>query len=197
MGGSRRVPLPTTSVKAVAATYVYCVVRGAEQPAVASQVEALPGAGMPRVMALAANTWLVVANVPLKAFGEVALRKRMRDVDWVSRCGVAHQAVIDSFLGTDAVVPMTLFTIFANDERALAEARKDAARLEASLDRVAGRVEWVVRVLRGDAAAAAPTRHGGACGRRPRRRVRGASFCRPRWISVRRRGARPKRQAWR
>jgi hypothetical protein len=52
-------------------------------------------------------------------------------------------------------VPMTLFTIFANDTRALAEAKKDAARLDASLERVAGRVEWVVRVLRGDASASA------------------------------------------
>jgi hypothetical protein len=60
--------------------------------------------------------------------------------------------VIEAFLGSDAVVPMTLFTIFANDARALAEAKKDAARLDASLERVAGRVEWVVRVVRGDAA---------------------------------------------
>jgi hypothetical protein len=139
-----------TSKATASGTYVYCVVRAGVQPQIASQVEALPGAGAPRVLGLAADTWLIVANVPLKAFGEAALHKRMRDVDWMSRCGVAHQAVIDSFLGADAVVPMTLFTIFAN---ALAEARKDAARLEASLDRVAGRVEWVVRVLRGDAAA--------------------------------------------
>jgi hypothetical protein len=115
----------------------------------------MPGGGAPRVLPLAANRWLVVANVPLKAFGQGALHKRLQDVDWMSRCGVAHQAVIDSFLtaDADAAVPMTLFTIFANDARALAEARKDAKRLDASLDRVAGRAEWVVRVLRGDAGA--------------------------------------------
>jgi hypothetical protein len=143
-----------TTAKA-AATYVYCVVRGAKRPAVASRVEPLPGGGAPRVLPLAPNTWLVVANVPLKAFGQAALDKRLQDVDWMSRCGVAHQAVMDSFLDSDAVVPMTLFTIFANDERALAEARKDPARLEDTLDRVAGRAEWVVRVLRGDAAPSA------------------------------------------
>jgi hypothetical protein len=182
MGGSRRVPLPVkarvtrsrsksagaskpvaavpvksakAAKRATAATYVYCVVRSAEQPAVASRVEPLPGGGAPRVLPLAPNTWLIVANVPLKAFGQEALQTRLLDVDWMSRCGVAHQAVMDSFLDSDAVVPMTLFTIFANDERALAEARKDAARLDDSLDRVAGRAEWVVRVLRGDAAASA------------------------------------------
>ncbi len=124
-----------------------------------------------------------MADVPLKAFGQDALNKRLQDVDWMSRCGVAHQAVIESFLGSDAVVPMTLFTIFANDERALAEAKKDAARLDASLDRVAGRVEWVVRVLRGDASAsAADAARRPAARRQPlaRRRGRGANSCRPR-----------------
>jgi hypothetical protein len=135
---------------AVKATYVYCVVRAARKPAVADQLELLPGGGAPRVISLAPKTWLVVASVPLKAFGQGALNERLQDVDWMSRCGVAHQAVIDAFIGSDAVVPMTLFTIFANDERAVAEAKKDATRLGDSLDRVAGRVEWVVRVLRGD-----------------------------------------------
>jgi hypothetical protein len=171
MGGSRRVPLPAKPARsnalpaqtqkaaarggATKATYVYCVVRAARQPAMADQLEPLPGAGAPRVLPVAAKTWLVVANVPLKAFGQNALNKRLQDVDWMSRCGVAHQAVIESLLGSEAVVPMTLFTIFANDTRALAEAKKDAARLDASLERVAGRVEWVVRVLRGDASASA------------------------------------------
>jgi hypothetical protein len=168
MGGSRRVPLPmgkstakTKDKAAASATYVYCVVRGATSPVVASAVESMPGGGTPRVLPIARNTWLVVADVPLKAFGQDALNKRLQDVDWMSRCGIAHQAVSESFIGSDAVVPMTLFTIFANDERALAEAKNDAARLDASLDRVAGRVEWVVRVLRGDAAVAAVAANAG------------------------------------
>jgi hypothetical protein len=135
---------------------VYCVVRGgARPPVVAAGVESMPGGSPPRALPIARKTWLVVADVPLKEYGQDALNKRLQDVDWMSRCGVAHQAVIESFLGSEAVVPMTLFTIFANDERALAEATKDAKRLEASLDRVAGCVEWVVRVLRGDVAATA------------------------------------------
>lgn len=147
MGGSRRVPLP------VKATYVYCVVRAAKLPVMADALEPMPGAGAPRLLPLAAKTWLVVADVPLAEFGQDALNKRLQDVDWMSRCGVAHQAMIESFIGSDAVVPMTLFTIFANDARAVAEAKKDAPRLDASLARVKGRVEWVVRVLRGDAPA--------------------------------------------
>jgi hypothetical protein len=145
-----------------AATYVYCVVRDAAPPVVATAIESMPGGGAPRVLPIARNTWLIVADVPVTAFGQNALNKRLQDVDWMSRCGVAHQAVIEAFLGSDAVVPMTLFTIFANDERALAEVTKDAARLDASLDRVAGRAEWVVRVLRGDAAAAASPGTGAA-----------------------------------
>jgi Gas vesicle synthesis protein GvpL/GvpF len=152
MGGSRRVPLPTA---VATATYVYCVVRDAARPVMATALESMPGGGAPRVLPIARHAWLVVADVPVKAFGQDALNQRLQDVEWMSRCGVAHQAVIESFLDSDAVVPMTLFTIFANDERALAEAKKDKARLDASLDRVAGRTEWVVRVLRGDAATSA------------------------------------------
>ena len=184
MDGSRRVPLPTKSFtrRRNAARGVttqggsdVCVLRRARRGAAGGgeRARAAAGRGAPRVLPLAPNTWLVVANVPLKAFGQDALDKRLQDVDWMSRCGVAHQAVMDSFLDSDAVVPMTLFTIFANDERALAEARKDPARLEASLDRVAGRAEWVVRVLRGEAAASGARRgrsaHNGA--RRRRRRA--------------------------
>jgi hypothetical protein len=139
------------------ATYVYCVVRSVTPPVVAGGLEPMPGGDAPRALPIAPDTWLVAAEVPLKVFGQDALNKRLQDVDWMSRCGVAHQAVVESFLGGDAVVPMTLFTIFASDERAIAEAKKDAARLDASLDRVAGRTEWVVRVLRGDAPASAGT----------------------------------------
>jgi hypothetical protein len=154
MGGSRRVPLPTAKAKA---TYVYCVVRSVTLPVVAGGIEPLPGGSAPRVLPIAPKKWLVAADVPLKVFGQDALNKQLQDVDWMSRCGVAHQAVIESFIDSDAVVPMTLFTIFASDERAIAEAKKDAKRLDASLDRVAGRAEWVVRVLRGDAALPAGT----------------------------------------
>jgi hypothetical protein len=160
-GGKARRSAPR-SLEAAAATYVYCVVRSVTPPVVAGGIEPLPGGGTPRALPIAADTWLVAANVPLKVFGQDALNKRLQDVDWMSRCGIAHQAVIESFLGSDAVVPMTLFTIFASEDRAIAEAKKDAARLAASLDRVAGRVEWVVRVLRGDAAPSAGTTTGHA-----------------------------------
>jgi hypothetical protein len=175
--GEARRPAPRSPGKAPAiATYVYCVVRSAAPPVMADGIDALPGGGAPRVLPIAASKWLVAADVPLKVFGQDALNKRLQDVDWMSRCGVAHQAVIESFLGSDAVVPMTLFTIFASDERAIAEAKKDAARLDASLDRVAGRAEWVVRVLRGDAAPSGET----TAGQAPRTRAGAAPAQAPR-----------------
>jgi hypothetical protein len=157
MGGSRRVPLPAVAITDGAykrATYVYCVVRRGQKPVIAKDVEALPAAGAPRVLRIDEDLWLIVANVPLQAYDEKALREQLQDVEWMSRCGAAHQAVMDAMLECDAVVPMTLFTIFASDARALAEVKKGAARLDASLDRVAGRTEWIVRVMRGDASSA-------------------------------------------
>jgi Gas vesicle synthesis protein GvpL/GvpF len=156
VGGSRRVPLATTSPN----TYLYCVVRSVKRPSMPRAAQRLPGGGVPRAIEVARGRWLVVAAVPSVEFGQRALDARLKDLDWVSRCGVAHQSVVEHFLRTPsaAIVPMALFTIFDNDARALEEVRRDTARLDASLDRVAGRGEWVVRVLRGEPAATTKTR---------------------------------------
>lgn len=129
-------------------TYVYCITRSARRPAVPRRVTPLPGSGTPRAIPMSAGHWAIVGDVPRDSFSAAAIERRLGDLDWVSRCGAAHQAVVDACLRHPAVVPMTLFTIFDNDERALTGMRRDKARLDATLDRVAGRHEWVVRVLR-------------------------------------------------
>jgi hypothetical protein len=48
---------------------------------------------------------------------------------------------------------MKLFTLFASDERALAHVRENRRRIERALNRVAGRVEWGVRVRLDEARA--------------------------------------------
>ncbi len=169
MGGTRRKLLPALSRSRSGSgdqggqgVYVYCVVNRATAPSVrAGRDGRLPEAAAPRAIAFGPRTWLVVADVPLNTYGEQSLDARLKDVEWVSAVGVAHQAVVDACLRSDAVVPMKLFSIFANDARAVDAMTRQMVQLHDALRRVAGCVEWGVRVTRALAApapASNPTR---------------------------------------
>jgi Gas vesicle synthesis protein GvpL/GvpF len=88
-----------------------------------------------------------VSDAPLESFGEAPLARRLSDLGWVSRAAVAHDAVVERFITADAVLPMKVFTIFTNDERALAQTRADWDRIEALLRDVTGQVEWGLRLM--------------------------------------------------
>ncbi len=133
------------------ATYVYCLVAGARQPRAARADRRLPGSGPIRFIEQGKTsgglkTWLVVSDVPLERYGESAINQRLSDLDWVSRLAVAHEAVVETFIGAPALVPMKLFTIFVNDERASAHIGAHRQRIDAAVKRVRGCVELGVRV---------------------------------------------------
>ncbi|MBI2205212.1 MAG: GvpL/GvpF family gas vesicle protein [Candidatus Rokubacteria bacterium] len=128
-------------------TYVYCLVRSKRAPSVPRSVRGLPGARPVRALAVDESLWLLVSDVPLARYGAPAIEAGLRDLDWVSSCAVGHESVVERFTTAAALAPMKLFTIFENDERAQAAIRRDRRRLERTLDRVAGRQEWGVRVL--------------------------------------------------
>src|SRR5438552_6995641 len=94
------------------ATYVYCVVSTDRKPRVGTGVPGLPGLGVCRLLDAGHGLWVVVADAPLPRFGEVAIQHGLRNLNWLSRCAVAHEAVVESWLRAPAVVPMKLFTIF-------------------------------------------------------------------------------------
>jgi hypothetical protein len=104
--------------------------------------------------------YLAVADVPAREYGEAAINRRLSDLGWVSGVAVAHEAVVESFAGATAILPMKLFTIFATDDRALAYARANRARIRAAITRVADHDEFGVRLVldRRRAAAAVRTR---------------------------------------
>jgi Gas vesicle synthesis protein GvpL/GvpF len=93
-----------------------------------------------------AKQWLAVADAPLSRYGEGSINRRLPDLDWVSRVALAHESVIESFTGAQAVLPMKLFTIFTSDARALEHLRRERARIRRLLDRVTGHQEWGVRI---------------------------------------------------
>ena len=79
---------------------------------------------------------------------------------------MAHEPMIEHFSGAGAVLPMKLFTLFASDERAMANIRDPASGSAAPSSGWSGRVEWGVRICLDDVRArevlAAEARESGA-----------------------------------
>jgi hypothetical protein len=105
----------------------------------------LPGAGRPRALPAGGGLWVVVADAPLSRYGEAALARLVRDLDAVSRCAVAHSAVIAHCARRSPALPLRLLTLFSSDARVLGEVRRRRRSLERRLTHVAGRAEWGVQ----------------------------------------------------
>jgi hypothetical protein len=146
------------------ATYLYCLVRAPRNPLSVEAAPGLPGLSPPRALAVGEGLWLIVAGAPLSEYGSAEIQRQLSDLSWVSDRALAHEAMIEHFAG--AVLPMKLFTLFASDERAIANIRDNRERLVRALDRVEGRVEWGVRIRLDDVRArevlAAEARESGA-----------------------------------
>src|SRR5256885_792300 len=128
-------------------TYVYAGVAGRRGPRLTRVPAGLPGTGKVRLLDAVPDLFVVVADAPLDRYGEAAINRGLADLDWVSRAAVAHEAVVEAFIGEMAVLPMKLFTIFMNDERVLAHVRADRQRIAALIARVADHQEWGIRVV--------------------------------------------------
>lgn len=129
-------------------TYVYCVARASRAPSLKQAPAGLAGAGPTRALRAADALWVIAADVPLDRYGEAPLAQGLRDLDWVARCAVAHEAVVEHLARRAPVVPMKLFTIFRGDDRAVAHVGRERRRLERTFRRIAGGAEWGVRILR-------------------------------------------------
>jgi Gas vesicle synthesis protein GvpL/GvpF len=150
-------------------TYVYCLIAAPRRPALASVPAGLAGTGPVRLLDVDGGDgdsgrgkakrrsarqlgqvekwWLAVADAPLVRYGEAPINRRLSDLNWVSRAAIAHEAVVESFIGAPALVPMKLFTIFASDARALEHLRVERRRVNRVLQRVKGHDEWGVRMI--------------------------------------------------
>lgn len=132
--------------KAAKATYVYCAVQALRKPNLGRAPSGPPGLGAHRLLDAGHGLWLVVADAAPSRFGEASIQRGLHDLKWLSRCAVAHEAVVEYFVRARAVVPMKLFTIFESDSRALAEIARTRQQLDRSIGHVAGGREWGVRI---------------------------------------------------
>ncbi|MEU6372241.1 GvpL/GvpF family gas vesicle protein [Streptomyces sp. NPDC046909] len=123
--------------------YVYAVCRPFKAP-LQSQLTGV--AGDPPRLLVHHGLVAVVSHVPERVFAEEPLRAHLEDLDWLTATARAHQGVIDALTVVTTPLPLRLATVFRDDSgvRTMLEAREaDFCR---TLDRLAGRVEWGVKV---------------------------------------------------
>jgi hypothetical protein len=137
------------------AIYLYCLVRSAKAPSLTGVPKGIPGAGKPRALEVAPSLWALIANAPLKTYGEEQIAAGLKDLDWVSEIAVSHEAVVEFGAKKGAVVPAKLFTIFLGEPRLKAWAEKDRTTILRILKRVDGHEEWAVRISLDERAALA------------------------------------------
>jgi Gas vesicle synthesis protein GvpL/GvpF len=144
----------------VTLTYVYCLVRSTRRPSLRGVPGPLPGGDEIRLLDAGGGLWIVATHVPARGYDEAALIRGLKDLDWVARRAMAHEAVIEHFLRSPAVLPMKLFALFTSDERALAHIARRRQRLERVLARIERQLEWGLRLsLDERAGRAAAPRH--------------------------------------
>jgi hypothetical protein len=139
-----------------AATYVYCIVARTRRPAV-KPVPGVPGAGSIRLLALGRSAWAVASTVPLETYGPGRLDSRLQDLEWVSRVALGHEQAVEQFvrMRDTTVVPLKVFTLFSDDERAVLELDGRRRQWLDAVRRIRGCTEWGVRVI---GMSSAPTR---------------------------------------
>jgi hypothetical protein len=151
------------------ATYLYCLVHARRAPSLARAPRGLSGTGRARVLDGGDGLWLVVADAPLARYDVAPIERGLRDLNWVSACAMAHEAMVEHAAAAGTVIPMKLFTLFSSDERAVAHVRRTRKSLDRLIARVADRDEWGVRLSLDEARA---RRHVATAARRE---TRGAS----------------------
>src|SRR5262245_60621410 len=153
---SRATTRRSASSKGAAATgslvYAYAAVAGHPSSRAVARLSRLPGGGPPRVLSIDDTLSVIVADVPADVYNSAAIDERLSDLDWVGACGGAHHAVADALFAAHRVVPLRLFTLFADDKRTQAALARMRPRIRTALSRLEGRKEFVLRVGRPDAA---------------------------------------------
>ena len=133
-------PATTTAT----ATYVFAVCHGCD-PAVLTGL-AGQAAGAPVRLLRFGSLEAVVQDVPAEMFGEEALRERLANRAELEHCARVHHAVVAAAAGRAPTLPLPLATLYLSDERARAALREDENRFRSVMGRIAGRVEWGVKV---------------------------------------------------
>jgi hypothetical protein len=131
------------------ALWVYGVVAGGGEPPAAAGVD-----GLSVRVHEHAGVGALVSDVPAHRFTKAALSARLEELPQLEALARAHEAVLDGALGTGAVVPFRLCTIYSSPQRLDAMLDHEAPMLREALDRLHGLQEWGVKAFARPRAAA-------------------------------------------
>ncbi|MGY0490798.1 GvpL/GvpF family gas vesicle protein [Streptomyces sp. WG-D5] len=123
--------------------YVYAVCHPLDAP-LPAELTGVAG-GPPRLLEHRGLV-AVVGAVPERDFAEAPLRAHLEDLDWLTGTARAHQHVIAALTTVTGPLPLRLATVFRDDSGVRLALEEQEARFRAGLDRLAGRVEWGVKV---------------------------------------------------
>jgi Gas vesicle synthesis protein GvpL/GvpF len=129
------------------ATYVFCVVQSERAPVLRGVPDSVPGAGAPRVLPVDRGLWAAVADAPLDRFSSERLQEDLQDLEAVSRHALAHASVVEFFFRKAPVIPLQLFTLFSEDERAREQLASRGPALRKLFAQLRGLEEWGVRII--------------------------------------------------
>ena len=124
--------------------YVYCIVTKGSEPS----LQGLTGVGEATVEGITAGELTaIISRVPLDEFGSEPLKRNLENLEWLGRTARAHDAVLASMMRSDAVAPMRLLTIFADDAGLLEMLERERDSLSGALARLRGHAEWSAKLL--------------------------------------------------
>ncbi|MEX3102400.1 MULTISPECIES: GvpL/GvpF family gas vesicle protein [unclassified Streptomyces] len=123
--------------------YVYAVCPPFETPLPADLTGVV---GEPPARLAHGHLVAVVSRVPEDVFAEEPLRRRLEDLDWLTATARAHERVVDALTTVTTPLPLRLATVFRDDSGVRTMLEEGEARFRHVLERIAGRVEWGVKV---------------------------------------------------
>ncbi|MEU5534439.1 GvpL/GvpF family gas vesicle protein [Streptomyces sp. NPDC020362] len=130
-------------------TYAYAVLRSHEEK-LAGVLDGVKGvAGAPvHLVAAGPGSGLAaaVSPVPAQDFEESALRRHLEDLDWLEAVARAHHTVIEALAAHTTVLPLRLATVYLDDGRVRTMLREDAEQFSQAVRRLAGHLEWGVKI---------------------------------------------------
>lgn len=138
-------PSPGHTGTASTTLYVYAICRSDGPRPDLTGLSGHDSGGPVYALALADLT-AVVQEVPAHAFSEESLRQRLSERHELERCARTHHEVIARAAEHADTVPLPLATLYLGEDGVRDAIRANERRFRTALDRVAGRVEWGVKV---------------------------------------------------
>lgn len=121
--------------------YVYAVTRDAVTP----ETEGVDGTQRFGT-AMFESVHAVFTPVNAAEFSQDVIDRRAGDLEWLGSIGYRHQAVMADLMRKSAIVPLRAFTLFSSEEALRSYLSEHRQLLSKTLDRLAGKQEWTMRI---------------------------------------------------